>query len=130
MKQYSRVPSDRTFGLFFGGVFLLVGICKNFPTFSQNYTWFFLAVMMFLAALLYPKCLSLFNRLWMAFGALLHRVMNPIMLGIMFFGIVTPLSLLTKIFGRDALRLRTDPKLSSYWITRDPTQKTDLNHQF
>lgn len=73
-----------------------------------------------LLAMLIPQVLAPANRLWTKFGLLLHNIVSPIALGILFFLVVTPTGLLMRLFGKDPLRLRFDPAASSYWIKRDP----------
>jgi hypothetical protein len=65
-----------------------------------------------------PALLAPLNRAWMRFGALLHRIVSPIVLGIVFFALVTPYALVMRLAGRDALRLRRDAGARSYWIDR------------
>jgi hypothetical protein len=76
---------------------------------------FFLA-----AALLYPAGLKPLNRLWLKFGLLLHKVVNPIMIGFVFFGAVLPTGLIMRALGKDPLRLKRQPDANSYWIERCP----------
>ena len=73
-----------------------------------------------LLAALVPGVLAPANRLWTKFGLLLHHIVSPIALGILFFLVVTPTGLLMRLFGKDPLRLRFDPDADSYWIKRDP----------
>ncbi len=56
----------------------------------------------------------------MKFGLLLHRVVNPLTMGVIFFFTVTPIALMFRILGKDPLRLKLDPEAKSYWIYRDP----------
>jgi hypothetical protein len=75
-----------------------------------------------LVTLTAPRLLTPLNRAWMALGHLLGRIISPIVLGVMFFGLITPVALVQRLSGRDALRLRAfrDPKLASHWVRRDP----------
>ena len=61
-----------------------------------------------------------FNAAWHKFGLLLGRVVNPIVLGAMFYLVITPSGLASRLFGKDFLRLRRDPNATSYWIERQP----------
>lgn len=70
-------------------------------------------------ALFYPSVLSPLNRVWMAFGALLHRIVNPIVMGVIYFLVFTPMGLLMRIFGFDPLRVKSGHGPGSYWIKRD-----------
>jgi len=60
------------------------------------------------------------NRLWLRFGLLLHAVMNPLIMGLLFYGTVMPIGLLMRLFGKDPLNLKRDAQASSYWIMRTP----------
>jgi len=86
----------------------------------------------FAVAMLAPTLLAPLNRLWTRFGLLLHRIVSPVVLGIMFFLVVTPMGLLMRAFGKDPLRLRFEKDLPSYWINRNPPGPAPdtLDHQF
>jgi hypothetical protein len=60
------------------------------------------------------------DRLWLRVGLVLHRVVNPLVLGVMFYGVITPFGLAMRWAGRDPLRKRFDPLAQSYWIERRP----------
>jgi hypothetical protein len=85
-----------------------------------------------LLALAVPRVLAPANRAWMKFGLLLHAVVSPIALSILFFGVVTPTGLLLRLMGKDLLRLRTDTSAKSYWIERIPPgpDADSLKNQF
>ncbi len=78
-----------------------------------------------------PSALAPLNRGWSTLGKLIGRVVSPIVLGVIFFGILTPVSLVTRLLGRDELRLR-HPKKNTYWITRDcsETLANSFKNQF
>jgi Saxitoxin biosynthesis operon protein SxtJ len=79
-----------------------------------------IAVLFFAAALLYPAALKPFNRVWLKFGLLLHKVVNPIVMALVFFGTVLPTGLIMRALGKDPLRLKWQPDANSYWIERRP----------
>ena len=127
-----QASSDKSFGLVFAVVFLFIalyplvngGVVRMWSlTFSGSFCVF---------ALFYPKVLAPANRLWMKFGLLLHSVVSPIALAILFFLVIMPIGLLTRAFGLDPLRLRIDPALESYWIKRNPSEPkpSSLRNQF
>ena len=64
--------------------------------------------------------LAPFNALWFRFGLLLHRVVSPVILALLFFTTVAPVGLLMRAFGKDPLRLKKDRAADSYWILREP----------
>jgi hypothetical protein len=78
------------------------------------------AALFLAAALLRPALLNPLNRLWLKFGLLLHRVVNPIVMGLLFYGTVWPTGLVMRALGKDLLRLKRQPEAHSYWIVRAP----------
>jgi len=79
-----------------------------------------IAALFLVAALLYPAALKPLNLLWLKFGLLLHRVVNPIVMALVFFGAVLPTGLIMRALGKDPLRLKRQPDANSYWIERHP----------
>jgi Saxitoxin biosynthesis operon protein SxtJ len=73
-----------------------------------------------LVGMLRPAWLAPLNRLWMRFGLLLGAVVSPIALGLLFYGVLTPIGVLMRLFRSDPLRLRRDPSARSYWLPRQP----------
>ena len=67
-----------------------------------------------------PKILSPLNRLWFRFGLLLHHIVNPVVMALLFFTTVTPMALIMRLLGKDPLRRKFDPEADSYWIPRQP----------
>jgi len=112
--------SNRSFGMVFAAFFGLVGLLPLILGRAPRIWAFGLSGIFLLAALLFPSLLAPLNRLWMRFGLLLHRVVSPIALGIMFFLVITPMGWLMRAMGKDLLRLHLDPAASSYWIERNP----------
>lgn len=115
------LPSNQKFGWFFVGVFILIATHSLWRG-STIWAWvlYALSFILFIITALSPERLAPVNRLWFKFGILLGKVISPITIGIMFFALITPIALVTRIFGRDELKLRkrlTD----SYWINRIPT---------
>lgn len=112
--------SDRVFGFVFV-VFLsvLAAIKLAIGQYQWATGWGGGAGVLLVIALTRPGVLAPFNRLWTRFGLLLHRVMNPLIMGIMFFLVLTPFGLTMRLFGWDALRRKRRPDQATYWITRD-----------
>jgi hypothetical protein len=112
--------SNRALGVVFAAVFAIIGA---FPVlFGGAPRWWSLAVaaVFALIAFLAPALLGPLNRLWTRFGLLLHRIVSPLVLGFMFFLVVTPIALLMRALGKDPLRLRFEAGARSYWIERTP----------
>lgn len=130
--QEIKGSSDRSFGFVFAIVFLLIGL---YPLLGEGglRLWSLIIAGIFLVlALVTPGILASANRLWMKFGMLLHRIVSPIALGIVFYLAVMPTGLLMRLLGKDPLRLRMDATTDSYWIRRDPPGPAaeSLNNQF
>ena len=119
--QPSAKPgSERSFGLVFAGVFLLVALWPLVSRASPRLWAIAVAAAFALCAWLAPQVLAPLNRLWFRFGELLHRIVSPIALGVIFFGVITPYALVMRLFGRDELLLRKGSARPSYWVRREP----------
>ena len=112
--------SNRSFGLVFGVFFTAVALLP--AVHGAPVRWWALAVAaaFFAAALLAPRLLTPLNRVWFALGLLLHRVVNPVIMAVMFYGAILPMALLLRALGKDLLRLKREPGAASYWIAREP----------
>jgi hypothetical protein len=111
--------SDRAFGYIFAGLFALFGVLGLWNGRTSAYGWLLAALAVFLLARFAAPLLGPFNRIWRRFGMILSRVMNPVVLAIMFFCVILPVGALLRLFGKDPLRLRVDKSAASYWIERD-----------
>jgi hypothetical protein len=106
--------------LVFGAVFLIAGL---YPWVLGNRVrlWSVLVAAAFtLVALAVPGLLGPLNRVWTRLGLLLHKITSPIVLGVMFFGVITPMGILMRAFGKDLLKLRRQPDAATYWVDRQP----------
>ena len=126
-----ELPSNRKFGFFFTFVF---AVAAAYFYYSANVSWaymFSVAAMIFLLlTLIKSDALLPLNKLWMRFGLLLGMIVSPIVLGIIFFGLFTPIAILMRLSGRDELRLKFAQK-ASHWISRDELIKSEsFKHQF
>ena len=111
--------TNRNFGFFFTAVFFTASI--YFLLYMVDYPfWIFLSlsVLKLFSTLYYPNFLSPFNRLWFLIGMLLGRVISPVILGIIFFLLITPMSIILKIVGRDELNLKRERK-ETFWVLRE-----------
>jgi hypothetical protein len=124
--------SDRSFGWVFAIVFLTVA-CWPLLHGGQLRWWAMVpSVAMAGCALLKPAWLTVPNRLWTKIGVLLGHIVSPIALGILFYGVLTPIGLIIRLFGKDPLRLKLDPGAQTYWIERKPAgpPPDSMNNQF
>ena len=124
--------SDRGFGIVFSAVFAAVGL---FPLLGGGPPrgWSLAVAGTFLAvAFLKAHWLAPLNRGWTRFGLLLHRIVNPLVMAVIYFGVVTPTGLVMRALGKDPLSLRYDPDAESYWIHRDPPgpERESMTKQF
>ena len=120
MEKRAAGSSDRAFGLVFAAFFAIVGFLPLWGR-GEVRGWALLFSTAFaLFAITVPHVLAPLNRVWMAFGDLLHRLVSPIALGILYYGVVTPTGLAMRLAGKDPLRLRFEPAARSYWIERQP----------
>jgi len=112
--------SERGFGFGFSAVFAVVGLWPLTGGGAVRMWALGLAGGFLLAALAAPRLLRPANRLWFRFGQLLHGIVTPVVLGIIFFVTVVPTGWLMRLFGKDPLNLRFEPEAPSYWIRRNP----------
>ncbi len=112
--------SDRAFGLVMTAVFALVALGPLLRHRPLRFWSLLVAIVFLLSALLYPRALRRLNRLWLMLGLALHAIINPVVMGLLFYATVTPIGLLGRWLGRDPLRLRFDPQVNTYWIDRHP----------
>lgn len=116
-----KTPAERHFGLLFGSILILIGLVGLWWDWALALcaTLVGAGLLFVLAGVLAPRALRLFNLAWYHFGLLLGRIVSPIVLGILFFGLLTPIALLGRMAGRDELRLKRR-QASSHWIKREP----------
>ena len=118
----AEVPlgSDRSFGLVFAALFALIGAAPLRHGADARLWALALAAAFLMLALVAPKALRPLNWLWFRFGLALHHVVTPVVMGLLFFLVVSPIGLLMRASGKDPLRLRRAPEAASYWIVRQP----------
>ena len=114
-----KLPSERSFGLMVTAVFAILGISAIIGHRSWIvYGGYFIAAGAFgVLSLTYPRVLAPLNKAWFYLGKILGKIVSPIAMGIIFFGILTPVSVVTRLFGRDELRLKRRT-INSYWLDR------------
>jgi hypothetical protein len=112
--------SDRSFGFVMAGAFGLLSALNAWHA-GRIWPWMAaLAVAFLVAALLRPAVLGPLNRIWLKFGLLLHKIVNPVVMALLFYGTVLPTGLIARAMGKDLLRLQREPDAESYWIVRTP----------
>src|SRR5450759_1868550 len=112
--------SDRSFGFVMAAAFAAVTLLNAWHV-GRVWPWTAgVAVLFLAAALLRPAVLNPLNRLWLKFGLLLHGVVNPVVMALLFYGTVWPTGFVMRALGKDLLRLKREPGAESYWIVRQP----------
>jgi hypothetical protein len=124
--------SDRGFGYVFAVVFALVGAWPLIHWQTPRWWAFGVAAAFAVLALVRPQILHPLNRVWLALGRLLHKVVSPLVMGLVFFLTVTPTGWLLRLRGKDVLSLKRRPDLKSYWIKREAARPEDesMKNQF
>ena len=124
--------SERGFGIVFALVFAAAGLFPLLDGGPPRGWAFGVAGALLAVALVRPALLAPFNRVWFKFGLLLQRVVNPLVMALIYFAVVTPTGLVLRALGKDPLRLRYDPDAESYWIRRDPPgpERESMKNQF
>ena len=123
-----KIGSNRSFGIVFFIVFLIIAI---YPFLNQGELrlWSLIISITFLIlGLLNSKLLSPLNKIWFKFGIFLGKIVSPLVMGLIFFFVVTPIGILMRILNKDLLNLKFNRK-STYWIEKnDP--KSKMKNQF
>ena len=123
-----RIGSNRSFGIVFFGVFLLIAL---YPlTYSGELRiWSVIISLIFMfLGLINSKILTPLNKLWFSFGIFLGKIISPVIMGIIFFLVVTPIGLFMRLLRKDLLNLRYNKK-KSYWIEKNGP-KSKMKNQF
>ena len=125
------LPSNKKFGLFFAFIF---GVATLYfylnASMSLAYYMAFASAIFVVVTIVKADVLLPLNKLWMRFGLLLGIIVSPIVLGVIFFGMFTPIAVLGRLSGRDELKLKFNNK-ASYWIPRSaPIQSDSFKQQF
>ncbi len=117
MNKKVWMSSNRSFGLVFFAFFLIVGLWPIFQ-YEDIRIWSIIVAFIFLIlGILDSKYLTPLNRFWMKFGLFLGKIISPIVMGIVFFLVVTPIGIIMKIFRKDLLNIKYNQN-QSYWVHR------------
>ena len=131
--KYSEliIPSNKKFGYFFTFLFLIIAIYFYINS-SVTISYFFtgIATIFFILSVMNSSILTPLNRLWMIFGLILGKIISPIILGIIYFGLFTPIAIFLRLLKRDELNLKYKEK-ASHWILCDIENKSkSFKNQF
>jgi len=110
--------SDRSFGLVFTAFCAIVAAVQFWLGHGAAWSWLVASALFAGTTLVYSRALRPLNVLWFRFGMLLHRVVSPLILGVMFFAVFTPIGWCMRLAGKRPLSLRFDAAAQSYWVQR------------
>ena len=123
-----KIGSNRSFGLVFSIVFLLIAIYPLINSEELRVWSLIIAIIFLVLGLINSKILTPLNKLWFKFGLLLGRIVSPVIMAVIFFLVVTPIGLFMRMIGRDLLNLKFN-KNKSYWIEKSGP-KSKMSNQF
>ncbi len=130
MKQKEiKTGSNKSFGIVFFVIFIIIALWPLLK--DENIrVWSLVVSIIFLTlGLLNSKILTPLNKLWMRLGILLGAIVSPIVMGVVYFGVITPIGLIMKLFGKDVLNLKLDKNKPTYWLKKDEI-KSKMKNQF
>ena len=135
LSEHASAPergSDRTFGVVFAILFAVIGAWPLLRDGAPRLWALAIAALFLLVALAAPSILAPLNKLWMAFGLLLRKIIGPIMLLVVYVIAVVPTGLIMRLRGKDPLHRSFDRAAASYWVHRNPPGKPDasMSRQF
>jgi hypothetical protein len=126
-KEEIKGSSDRSFGLTVGGILAAIAVVRTLLHMWHGTAagWFEMALggvglALFGFGLVAPARLAPLNRAWTRLGLIMFKVVNPVVLGLIYLAAIVPIGLLMRLSGRDPLSLKFDPQAESYWVVREP----------
>jgi hypothetical protein len=129
MNSKVKLPSNRSFGLVFFIVFLLIGLWPLLEKSEVRYWSILFSLIFLILGLINSKLLNPLNRIWFKFGIQLGKIVSPLVMSIIFFLVVTPIGVIMRLLGKDILNLKLNKNKETYWIQkRGPESK--MKNQF
>ena len=123
-----KISSNRSFGIVFFIVFILIALYPLLNGQEIRFWALIISAVFLILGLLKSKLLTPLNKLWFRFGIFLGKIISPIIMGLIFFLVVTPIGLIMRLLGKDVLNLKYN-KERSYWIEKDGP-KSKMKNQF
>ena len=120
MDNNIKIGSNRSFGIVFFVVFILIGFYPILKDGNLNIISILIGIIFLILGILNSRFLTPLNKIWFKFGIFLGQIISPIVMGIIFFLVVTPIAFIMRVLGKDVLKLKKNTD-NSYWI-----KKTDL----
>ena len=106
------------FGIFFSSILLIIGIFFTLKGNNINIWFFAFSLFLYFVTFVFPKILIIPNKVWLGFGNILSKIFSPLILGLTFFLIITPIGIVLRLFKKDNLNQKMDKSKKSYWIKR------------
>jgi hypothetical protein len=123
-----KISSNKSFGIVFFVVFLLIFLYPLINAGSIRYSFLLISLIFLILGLKNSRILTPLNKLWFKFGIFLGKIISPIIMGIIFFLVVTPIGLIMRLIGKDVLNLKNN-SYKSYWIEKTGP-KSKMKNQF
>ncbi len=125
-----KLPSNKSVGFVFSIFFLILSLYPLIKNADINVVLFIISLIFFLLGLFKSKILTPLNIIWYKFGILLGKIFSPIVMGFVFFLVVTPTAYYMRLIrGKDLLNLKKNKKKNTYWITKNEN-KSSMKNQF
>lgn len=113
-----KTSSNKSFGLVFFVIFILIALWPLFKDGNIRIWSIIVSIVFLILGLLNSKILTPLNKLWMRLGIWLGLIISPIVMAIIYFGVITPIGLILKLFGKDVLNLKIDKNKKTYWTLK------------
>ena len=114
----NKKSNNRSFGILFFIVFLILGLYPTLKGNSPNIYFIFISIPFIILGLINSKILTPLNNAWIKVGEILGMIIAPIVMAIIYFFILTPISIIVRIFGKDLLSIKFNKQVNTYWINR------------
>jgi len=114
----NKKSNNRSFGILFFIVFLILGLYPTLKGNSPNIYFIFISIPFIILGLINSKILTPLNNAWIKVGEILGMIIAPIVMAIIYFFILTPISIVVRIFGKDLLSIKFNKQVNTYWINR------------
>jgi hypothetical protein len=127
-----QVGSEKAFGIVFAVFFAAIAAWPILDGMTPRWWALTLAAIFLAMSFVMPNVLRPLNIVWFKFGMLLHKIINPLTMGLLFYFTVVPMGLVMRLMGKDPLNRKLDPALESYWIERAPhgPEPQSMKNQF
>ena len=123
-----KLPSNKNFGIVFFIIFFVIALWPLMNNHEIRYWSLFFSIFFLILGLMNSNFLTPLNKIWFYFGMALGRIVSPLVMGIIYFFIVTPTGIIMRFLGKDILRLKKNSK-NTYWINKEKTNSS-MRRQF